>query len=535
MTHMPDSPHAAAPASPADARRHVLYQVLRAGDRFEVGDGPFALGMLDALDIGRGTEGLTGQTHTPRLAVDDPWMSTSHARLVAQRAGTGAVWIVEDPGSTNGILVNGRRVKRAVLVDGDVLETGRTFWVYRQESAPWPAASEPYELGDVSTWSPALRMQIEACRAMHDTRPHALLVGPAGTGKGFLARALAQALRPGGPSHVLDCKGRTAVQLQRDLFGDPPRPGLLQQLHQGTLVLEHVDALPLALQNRMVDELMHGAVQLDGTRLRSHTSVLATTSLEPAALPRGERLSAALFQTMGQNPIVMPTMPARRQDVGLLVDAALASAEETVAVSRDVCRLLMLRHLPGHAGGLMRVLDAAAMLAGAEQGENAVVDVRHMPVLLVGPRGHGRAEEETTVEIEPTAPGAIAGPPRPGAAPSAPTHDLAGLPARAGTAHDVTEAIGRDALGALGHGATDMGPTSDETDPWGGRAPSARYDLHAMERSYAQAIDPDVLIAALKRSRGNVSAAARFLGKPRALVQQWLREFNIQPADHRDG
>ena len=50
------------------------------------------------------------------------------------------------------------------------------------------------------------------------------------------------------------------------------------------------------------------------------------------------------------------------------------------------------------------------------------------------------------------------------------------------------------------------------------RPPSAYHDLDAVERSYASAVDPDLIVDALRRSRGNVSAAARYLGKPRALV-----------------
>ena len=54
-----------------------------------------------------------------------------------------------------------------------------------------------------------------------------------------------------------------------------------------------------------------------------------------------------------------------------------------------------------------------------------------------------------------------------------------------------------------------------------------------MERSYANAIDPDLIVEALSRSHGNVSAAARYLGKPRALILKWIREFGIEPDDYR--
>jgi transcriptional regulator of acetoin/glycerol metabolism len=54
-----------------------------------------------------------------------------------------------------------------------------------------------------------------------------------------------------------------------------------------------------------------------------------------------------------------------------------------------------------------------------------------------------------------------------------------------------------------------------------------------VERSYAKAVDPQILQAALKKARGNVSAAARHLGKPRALVLRWMKEFDIDPSTFR--
>ena len=49
------------------------------------------------------------------------------------------------------------------------------------------------------------------------------------------------------------------------------------------------------------------------------------------------------------------------------------------------------------------------------------------------------------------------------------------------------------------------------------------------------AVDPDLIVDALQRSRGNVSAAARYLGKPRALVLKWMKEFQLKADDYREG
>src|SRR5688500_3295050 len=72
---------------PAEERQ-VLYQICRAGDRFEVGDGPFDLGRIKVLILGRGNEG--GYDAKPAediIRVADPWMSGRHASITVDGAG----------------------------------------------------------------------------------------------------------------------------------------------------------------------------------------------------------------------------------------------------------------------------------------------------------------------------------------------------------------------------------------------------------------------------------------------------------------
>ena len=65
------------------------------------------------------------------IQLADPNVSRRHAELRQEGA---AYWIV-DLGSTNGIEVNGRRLKRAKLEDGDPITLGSTELVFRRETA----------------------------------------------------------------------------------------------------------------------------------------------------------------------------------------------------------------------------------------------------------------------------------------------------------------------------------------------------------------------------------------------------------------
>lgn len=63
-----------------------------------------------------------GRTARADFIVDAALVSRIHCRLTADKTDQ---LVVEDLGSTNGTLVNGSRVKRQVLRDGDTLTVGR--------------------------------------------------------------------------------------------------------------------------------------------------------------------------------------------------------------------------------------------------------------------------------------------------------------------------------------------------------------------------------------------------------------------------
>jgi pSer/pThr/pTyr-binding forkhead associated (FHA) protein len=76
--------------------------------------------------IGRCT--TIGRTPENDIQVDTPAVSRHHAVLLSSPDHC----IVEDLNSTNGVLVNGRRVGRQVLHDGDTVTIGKTTFRYQQ-------------------------------------------------------------------------------------------------------------------------------------------------------------------------------------------------------------------------------------------------------------------------------------------------------------------------------------------------------------------------------------------------------------------
>jgi pSer/pThr/pTyr-binding forkhead associated (FHA) protein len=78
-----------------------------------------------------GTEAVVGRAADVDFVLEDVGASRRHCRVSAQ----GGVYVVEDLGSRNGTWVNGTRVQRGVLKDGDLIRVGGVEIAFRQKSA----------------------------------------------------------------------------------------------------------------------------------------------------------------------------------------------------------------------------------------------------------------------------------------------------------------------------------------------------------------------------------------------------------------
>ena len=83
------------------------------------------------LRLPAGSVKTLGRTARADFIVDAALVSRLHCRLTADRGGQ---LLVEDLGSTNGTLVNGKRIDRSPLSAGDTLQVGRVTFQIKAEN-----------------------------------------------------------------------------------------------------------------------------------------------------------------------------------------------------------------------------------------------------------------------------------------------------------------------------------------------------------------------------------------------------------------
>ena len=121
---------------PADRRRAsrstagaYLFVVMQADRPLEGGARCVLIGM-EHVDIGRGqTRRLSVKGRRLSIELPDLRVSAAHAAL-GRILGS---WAIEDCKSRNGTFVNGERIEQSPLADGDLIEVGQTFLLFREE------------------------------------------------------------------------------------------------------------------------------------------------------------------------------------------------------------------------------------------------------------------------------------------------------------------------------------------------------------------------------------------------------------------
>jgi transcriptional regulator with PAS, ATPase and Fis domain len=302
---------------------------------------------------------------------DDPLASREHAAIVRRPASDEV--IVEDRGSRNGVNVNGRRVPRTSLVDGDVVRIGSSFLVFRAED-PRQIDVPDDLLGGLSPALQALRV------AVHRAAPSGatvLVEGETGTGKEVVAQALHAKSKRSGPFVAVNCAAIAESLAESQLFGHVagaftgargPHPGFFCAADGGTLFLDEIGELPLALQPKLLRALESRAVVPLGavTPRPFDARIVAATNVRVAEAVERGAFRADLFARIAQLRLEIPPLRARREDILALVVRRLP--EDAPPLSPDLVEALLVHRWPYNVRELFSVVTELGVWGrGAER------------------------------------------------------------------------------------------------------------------------------------------------------------------------
>jgi DNA-binding NtrC family response regulator len=205
-----------------------------------------------------------------------------------------------------------------------------------------------------------------------------LITGESGVGKELVARAIHDnGARKGEPFVAINLAAVPATLIESELFGhekgsftgaDKRREGRFELAARGTIFLDEIGDLDVALQSKLLRVLQEGTFERlgSGTPMPTHARVIAATSKPVDPRTPGVTLREDLFYRLGVIRIEVPPLRDRRSDIPLLVEGYLRRKAPGRAVSTAAMEKLTAHDWPGNVRELLHVVERACVMHPSE-------------------------------------------------------------------------------------------------------------------------------------------------------------------------
>jgi two-component system response regulator HydG len=323
-------------ADPRSPREDLYATLLTArGEIANIRDVSFEIRVVEGADQGQRllldtslpARVLVGTSPTCELHLTDRQVSRRHASLEIV---DGRLRIL-DLESTNGTFVDHVPIVGAYLEGAEFIRMGSTtLRIDRGPSKPAAALPTTSRFGRMLGGSESMRRIYPLCERLAASMFPVIIEGETGTGKEVLAESLhEEGPRAQGPFIVFDCTAVPPTLVESELFGHERgaytgavanRKGVFEQADGGTLLIDEIGDLDLALQPKFLRALERSEVRrLGGDRvIHVDVRVLCATRRDLDREVQLGHFRDDLFHRLAVARIELPPLRKRHGDVALL-------------------------------------------------------------------------------------------------------------------------------------------------------------------------------------------------------------------------
>jgi PAS domain S-box-containing protein len=243
--------------------------------------------------------------------------------------------------------------------------------------------------------SPRMRRIIQMLPNIAESGCNVLIQGPSGCGKELFAEAVhGLSARRYGPYIKLNCAALPATLLESELFGyekgaftDAKRdkPGRFALANGGTLLLDEVSEMDIALQVKLLRVLNNGEYQpLGSTKtLTTDARIIASTNADLKHAIEEGSFREDLYYRLNVVSIDIPSLRERPEDIPLLVEHFLKKHgrrghKAIKPASSEVLATLRKNPFPGNVRELENAIEHAIVMCDGEE-----LRVEHLPEHIV--------------------------------------------------------------------------------------------------------------------------------------------------------
>ena len=256
--------------------------------------------------------------------------------------------------------------------------------------------------------SPAIRQMRDLIERASRNDATLLITGESGTGKELVARAVhARSARRDRPFVAVNCGAIPETLIESELFGHvkgaftgavASRAGLFRMADSGTIFLDEISDLPLALQVKLLRVLQERSFTPIGAdaNVTVDVRVIAATNRPPGDEVNAGRFRADLFYRLNVLTIELPPLRQRQQDIPQLARKFLRQFSElhgkhVQRLSVPAARRLQDYNYPGNVRELENIIEHAVALSDGE-----TVHEAHLPDYVLS-HANGTAVEPRPV------------------------------------------------------------------------------------------------------------------------------------------
>lgn len=235
--------------------------------------------------------------------------------------------------------------------------------------------------------SPAMLELFSMLTKYASSSANVLITGESGTGKELIAKAVYNlSPRKTGRFVTLNCAAIPEGLLESELFGYikgafsgavSNKEGLFELADEGTIFLDEIAEMPVALQAKLLRVLEDGTFRRVGSTsdVRVDVRIISATNKNLLTLISERRFREDLYFRLNVLSLKIPPLRERREDIPLLVDNFIKKyAGGKKQISQNAIEVLMNYMWKGNIRELENIIERALLLHDSE-----VIDSQHLP------------------------------------------------------------------------------------------------------------------------------------------------------------
>jgi len=274
-------------------------------------------------------------------------------------------------------------------------DTEKELNVYKDEVRKLYSAK--WQFSDLIGQHPVFLSVKSMAEHVSQTNSTLLITGESGTGKELYAQAIHNASqRKSGPFIRINCAALPDNLLESELFGYEDgaftgarrggKQGKFELARNGTIFLDEIGDMPMAMQTKMLTVLQERTVERIGGNIpiSVNVRVIAATNRDLEAMVSKQEFRQDLYYRLNVVRLNIPPLRKRLDDVPLIAESLLARINQDLqtsikGISGRARTLLQDYSWPGNVRELENLLERAVNMANMNH--NDYLSVKHFPSL----------------------------------------------------------------------------------------------------------------------------------------------------------